>query len=89
ERRDVILMNRQDIDRLALKIDQPVTVKNEVGCMHRILVREFDIAPGCAMMYYPEANALVPRVHDDRSKTPAFKSVVVRIESEDASKVAS
>jgi hypothetical protein len=31
-------------------------------------------------MYYPEANVLVPRRLDPRSKTPAFKSVAARLE---------
>jgi hypothetical protein len=30
-------------------------------------------------MYYPEANALVPRKVDPRSKTPAFKAVVATV----------
>ena len=30
-------------------------------------------------MYYPEANVLVPRDVDPRSKTPAFKSVLVEV----------
>lgn len=80
ERRDVILMNPRDIQRMGFTTDQPVDIENEVGKMHRILVREFDIAEGCAMMYYPEANALVPRKTDARSKTPAFKSVVVNLQ---------
>jgi len=32
-------------------------------------------------MYYPEANVLVPRLADPVSRTPAFKSVVVRLEA--------
>jgi molybdopterin-dependent oxidoreductase alpha subunit len=80
ERRNVILMNRFDIDRLGLKIDQAVSVSNAVGTMKGILVREFDIAKNCALMYYPEANVLVPKDHDPRSKTPAFKSAVITIE---------
>ncbi len=79
ERRDVILMNKKDIDRLGLSIDQKITVSSGAGTMKNILVREFDIAKGCAMMYYPEANVLVPQDHDPRSKTPAFKSVIVTI----------
>jgi anaerobic selenocysteine-containing dehydrogenase len=39
-----------------------------------------DIRPGNAAAYYPEANVLVPRRIDPRSRTPAFKSVAVRIE---------
>lgn len=80
ERRDVILMNRHDIDRLSLQVDQRITVRSSAGVMSQIIVREFDIARGCALMYYPEANVLIPREHDERSKTPAFKSVVVTIE---------
>jgi hypothetical protein len=32
-------------------------------------------------MYYPEANVLVPRGVDPQSKTPSFKSVLVRLEA--------
>jgi molybdopterin-dependent oxidoreductase alpha subunit len=85
DRRDVILMNRYDIHRLGFREDQAITVASAVGEMHNILVREFDIARGCAMMYYPEANILIPRDHDSRSKTPAFKSVVVSLRCLDPS----
>jgi molybdopterin-dependent oxidoreductase alpha subunit len=81
ERRDVILMNPLDIERLGLKVDQRVTVRSEVGAMHNILVRAFDIRAGNALMYYPEANLLVPTTTDPQSKTPAFKSVLVTIET--------
>jgi hypothetical protein len=37
---------------------------------------------GNAALYYPEANVLVPRHVDPRSKTPAFKSVLVEIAPE-------
>jgi anaerobic selenocysteine-containing dehydrogenase len=77
ERRDVILMNVDDIRRLRLRED---TVRNSVGAMPNILVREFDLPPGNAAMYYPEANVLIPREADPLSKTPRFKSVLVEIE---------
>jgi anaerobic selenocysteine-containing dehydrogenase len=80
ERRDVILMHRADIDRLGLRIDERVTVRSPVGEMRGILVREFDIRPGNALMYYPEANVLVPAVTDPLSKTPAFKCVLITVE---------
>jgi hypothetical protein len=35
-----------------------------------VVVREIDIRPGNAAMYYPEANILVPRRIDPESKTP-------------------
>ena len=44
-----------------------------------MLVRPFDIRAGNAVMYYPEANVLVPRDVDPQSKTPAFKSVLVEV----------
>jgi hypothetical protein len=51
--------------------------------MRNILVVPFpQIRAGNAAMYYPEANVLVPRSSDPRSKTPAFKSVLVEVTPE-------
>jgi molybdopterin-dependent oxidoreductase alpha subunit len=80
ERRDIVLLNRTDIERLGLKIDQRVTVRSSAGVMHNILVREYDIRAGNVAMYLPEANILVPTEVDPQSKTPAFKAVKVTIE---------
>jgi molybdopterin-dependent oxidoreductase alpha subunit len=82
ERRDVILMNPADIERRGLKADQAVTVRSSAGEMHGIRVRPFDVREGNAVMYYPEANVLVPATIDPQSKTPAFKSVLVKIETQ-------
>jgi molybdopterin-dependent oxidoreductase alpha subunit len=82
DRRNVILMSREDIDRLGLDADQHVTVRSAVGEMRGIIVREYDIRPGNAAMYYPEANVLVPTTTDPRSKTPAFKCVLISLEQE-------
>jgi molybdopterin-dependent oxidoreductase alpha subunit len=79
ERRDVILISPQDMQRWGLTRDRPVTVRSSVGEMRGLLVRPYDIRPGNAVMYYPEANILVPRVVDPRSKTPAFKAVLVEV----------
>jgi len=79
ERRDVILMHASDMERLGLATDERVTVSSEVGSMNEMLVRPFDIRPGNAAMYYPEANVLVPQDADPESRTPAFKSVRVRV----------
>jgi len=78
-RRDVILMNQTDIDRLGLKIGDRAVVRSAVGEMADIRVAAYDIRAGNALMYYPEANRLVPAVTDPRSKTPAFKSVQVDV----------
>jgi anaerobic selenocysteine-containing dehydrogenase len=80
ERRDVILMNATDIERLGLKVDQRVTVRSATGALTNVCVRSYDIREGNALMYYPEANLLVSRAVDPLSKTPAFKSVLITIE---------
>ncbi len=81
DRRDVILMARDDIRRLGLKVDQRVVVRSAVGSL-TVLVREFDVRAGNAVMYFPEANVLVPDGVDPRSQTPAFKAVTITIEPE-------
>jgi anaerobic selenocysteine-containing dehydrogenase len=80
ERRDVILMNPSDIDRFGLHVDQRVIVRSTAGEMAGILVRKYDIRAGNALMYYPEANVLVPTTTDSLSKTPAFKCVLITVE---------
>lgn len=81
DRRDVILLHPNDIERLGLSADQKVTVSSETGSLRGILVRDFpEIKSGNALMYYPEANELVSRRVDPKSQTPAFKGVIVRIE---------
>jgi anaerobic selenocysteine-containing dehydrogenase len=80
DRRNVILLNRSDIERLGLRVDQHVTVRSAVGSMSGILVRPYDIRAGNALMYFPEANVLVPTTTDPDSKTPAFKAVLITIE---------
>ncbi|MCA9133958.1 MAG: histidine kinase, partial [Planctomycetales bacterium] len=83
ERRDVVLMNPTDLDRLGLQPEQRVTVRSEVGQLSGYLARPFAaIKAGNALMYYPEANVLVPRTLDPQSKTPAFKAVVVTVHGE-------
>ena len=80
DRRDVILMNAADIDRLGFQVDERVRVSTPTGALSNLLVREFDVPAGNAVMYYPEANILIPRVSDAASGTPSFKNVVVRVE---------
>jgi molybdopterin-dependent oxidoreductase alpha subunit len=85
ERRDVILLHPDDIRRLGLSEEIPVIVRSETGAMRNILLQPFPrIRPGNALMYYPEANVLVPRHADPLSRTPAFKCVAVTVESQTA-----
>jgi molybdopterin-dependent oxidoreductase alpha subunit len=82
DRRDIILLNPQDIDRLGLQSDQFVRVRSAAGEMRRQRVRPFDVRAGNAMMYCPEANVLVSRDVDPESKTPAFKCELITVEAE-------
>ncbi len=82
ERRDVILMNAEDMQRLGLSPDQKVKIKSSCGEMRYILARPFSIRAGNVAMYYPESNVLVPHAVDPLSKTPAFKSIPVTITAE-------
>jgi|688.fasta_scaffold00467_6 molybdopterin-dependent oxidoreductase alpha subunit len=80
ERRDLILLHPDDFPRLGLQPEQLVTIQSEVGVMVNQIARPYQrIRAGNALMYYPEANVLVPRHLDPQSKTPAFKSVIVTL----------
>ncbi len=79
KRRDVVMMAEEDAKRLSLAEGDPVRVTSDAGEMV-VHVAIVPIRAGNVAMYYPEANAIVPRRLDERSKTPAFKSVAVRIE---------
>ena len=79
ERRDVVLMNENDMASIALIKNSPVLVKSKTGVLHNILARPFDIKEGAVLMYYPEVNSLIGRAVDPLSKTPGFKSNIVAI----------
>jgi anaerobic selenocysteine-containing dehydrogenase len=68
------------MERMGLRGDQRVTIRSEVGEMAGVRARPFEIRAGNCLMYFPEANVLVPTRSDPRSKTPAFKSVRVTVE---------
>lgn len=83
DRRDVILIHPDDIRRLGLNESTPVTVTGPAGSLRGVRLHSFtEIRPGNAAMYYPEANVIVGRRVDPASKTPAFKCVIVTVESE-------
>ena len=80
ERRDVVLIHSDDVQRLGLAHDQIVTIQSETGELDNIHVRVYDdIRQGNALMYFPEANVLIPRQVDPQSKTPAFKGALIKI----------
>ncbi len=78
-RRDVVMMSTEDGARLGVRENDPLDVVTETG-RARVVAAFIDIPPGNLAMYYPEANALVPRRIDPDSGTPAFKSVLARLE---------
>jgi anaerobic selenocysteine-containing dehydrogenase len=78
-RRDVVMMSSSDGSALGLRENDPVDVVTQIGRM-RVVAAFIDIPAGNLAMYYPEANALVPRRVDPDSGTPAFKSVIARLE---------
>lgn len=80
DRRDVILIHPDDLQRLRLTNGQRVTVTSGTGRMEGIVAVAFEqIRAGNVAMYYPESNVLVPRSSDPRSRTPAFKLIPVRV----------
>lgn len=76
-----VLMSQEDATRLKLQDGSRVTVRGEAGKMQNIEVVISTIKPGVLAMYYPESNVLISANLDDRSKTPAFKSAPVWIET--------
>ena len=83
DRRDIVLIHPDDIERLDLDASCPVTITGPAGSMRGVRLHRFsEIRPGNIAMYYPEANTLVGRQLDPASKTPAFKCVVVTLEND-------
>jgi len=85
--RDVVLINRKEMARHGLREGQIVSLVSDAddGVARRVdgfKVLPFSLPDGCVAAYYPEVNPLVPLSHhDQRSKTPASKSIPVRIEA--------
>ena len=82
ESRDVVLISAEDMEQRGWDESDTVTVKNTTGTLTRQQLAAYPIKPGNIMMYYPEANVLVPRTADAQSRTPSFKSVDVTLEKE-------
>ncbi|WP_299816324.1 FdhF/YdeP family oxidoreductase [uncultured Jannaschia sp.] len=85
--RDIVLVNRDEMDRLGLSEGQSVTLvstfKDEIDRrVAGLTVTPFDLPDGCVAGYYPELNPLVPLAyHETKSQTPAYKGAPVRIEA--------
>ena len=83
--RDIVLMNPEDIAAAGLRAGEAARLTTDVDDGHLrtlggLTVTPFDIPRGTIAAYYPECNVLVPVAHHDQlSKTPASKSVPVKI----------
>jgi len=82
ERRDVVLMNTGDMQARGLQQDQQIRIRSTAGELRYYRVREYQVRAGNVLMYYPEANVLVPHEVDPLSKTPGFKGVPVTVTGE-------
>ena len=86
--RDVLMMNPEDIGIAGLREGELVRLVTDIGTdQYRSLgglkLTPYNIPRGTVASYYPECNVLVPiSHHDELSKTPASKSVPVRVERE-------
>lgn len=80
--RHCVLMNEKDMAAKGLKEEDTVTLRSDAGLMQNLSVFAYDLPPGNLMTYYPEANVLVGIDVDERSRTPAFKSIPVTLDIE-------
>lgn len=83
--RRVVFMNRADMEALGLSERQRVDLVSEHQGSERtargFYVVVHDLPSRCLATYFPEGNVLVPLEQTARgSNTPAYKSVIVRIE---------
>ena len=87
--RDVVLMCQGDIDAAGLETGQSITLVSDFGDGIRrelggLVVTLHNLPRGTICAYYPEANVLnAIDHHDQMSKTPASKTIPVRIELAD------
>ena len=92
--RDVLLMNPADIDAAGLENGQMVRLIGDADDgvdrqLGGLTLTAYKIPSGTIAGYYPECNVLIPiGLHDELSKTPASKSVPVRIVADGVGSVA-
>jgi molybdopterin-dependent oxidoreductase alpha subunit len=84
-RRDVVLMNEDDLAERNIEHGDVIVVETSIGNGRKLYLRGFiaiayKIARGSVAAYYPEANGLVPLDYFDKeSGTPSYKSIPVRV----------
>ena len=84
--RDVLMMNPEDIEDAGLVNGETVRLVTDIDDGHDrrlggLTLIAYKIPRGTVASYYPECNVLNPITHhDELSKTPASKSIPVRVE---------
>jgi molybdopterin-dependent oxidoreductase alpha subunit len=92
--RDVLMMHPDDIASAGLREGEVVRLVTDIGddaarALGGLTLTAYNIPRGTVASYYPECNVLVPiSHHDELSKTPASKSVPVRVERDAAGEIA-
>jgi len=82
--RHIVMMHPADMRAAGLEEDMRVTLENDTGTIAGLKLKPFDIRRGNLLMYFPEANVLVPLQTDPRSQTPGFKAVQVSLRRDDS-----
>lgn len=83
--RDVLLINKADMERFGISEGQMVGLKTVADdgverSLGGLRATAYNIPPGSVGGYYPECNVLIPVYqHAEESKVPAAKSVPVRL----------
>ncbi|MGF6773726.1 molybdopterin-dependent oxidoreductase alpha subunit [Paraburkholderia sp. GAS199] len=83
--RDVVFLNPREMQKRGLHAGDRVDIfALSLDGIERVIrsfkVIEYTLPDGCCGAYYPEANPLVPLyAFDQKSRTPSYKSVPVRI----------
>ncbi|HXG41192.1 MAG TPA: FdhF/YdeP family oxidoreductase [Dehalococcoidia bacterium] len=77
--RDEVLISPGDMERLGLRPGQEVVVRSSSGQL-RGRVRPGPVYPGTVVMFWPEANVLVPRgLSDPQCGIPAYRDAWVEV----------
>jgi molybdopterin-dependent oxidoreductase alpha subunit len=75
------MMHSDDIAAAGFADGDRVTLVSDHGRMPGVTLKSHDVSRGSVLAYYPEANVLVGRAADPRSRTPSFKATPVRLEA--------
>jgi len=82
--RQIVMMNKKDMDALGLKSKQKVNLSNPFSPdtlqLSGFSVVPYPIPKGCIATYFPEANALISIQHTAKtSQTPIYKSSIITV----------